>query len=137
MLRSFAGLALLAAVICLTVRSDGMSQRLGPSDIVLLYVGADDCAPCRAWQGGDGAAFRKSRYFGALTYREVRSSHLATLTDDDNWPDDIRSYRDRLRPGDGVPLWFVISGHEIVQQRSGTSQWRAAVLPTIRFLLAR
>ncbi len=105
------------------------------SDILLLYVGAEDCAPCRAWQRAEGASFRASSEFVQLTYREVKSPTLLDVLKDEYWPDDLRSYRDRLGPGAGVPLWFVISNHEIVEQYFGASQWHAAVLPRIMSLL--
>lgn len=133
-----ARLATFALILVATVlgfRSDTISRRPTASSILVLYVGAEDCAPCRAWQAGDGAAFRDSADFARLTYREVKSPHLATVLNDENWPDDLRSYRSRLGRGDGVPLWLVATGQEVVQQQSGTSQWRATVLPTIAWLL--
>src|SRR3974390_1215925 len=41
--------------------------------VVLIYVGAEDCAPCRAWRRGPGAEFRASAEFLRLTYREVEA----------------------------------------------------------------
>ena len=102
---------------------------------MLVYVGAEDCAPCRAWQNGDGAVFRASGDFGRITYREVKSPHLDDILSDENWPDDIRRYRNHLRRSDGVPLWLVVSDHEIVTQRFGATEWRTKVLPTIQSLL--
>ncbi len=115
-------------------RSDSSSQRL-PASVLLLYVGAEDCAPCRAWQAEDGAAFRNSKDFARLTYREVKSPHLLTVMSDDNWPDDVRAYRDQVHRDDGVPLWLVVADQVVVQKQSGFSQWRGSVLPTIRWLL--
>lgn len=102
---------------------------------MLVYVGADDCAPCRAWQRDDGAMFRLSPEFARLTYREVKSPILFDILKDKYWPDDLRGYRDRLGRGAGVPMWLVISDREIVEQRFGATQWQAAVLPKIRALL--
>lgn len=104
-------------------------------DVMLLYVGAEDCAPCRAWQGGEGAAFFASADFPRISYREVKAPHLIDVLNDENWPDEIRSYRGRLRRSDGVPLWLVVSDHEIVEQRFGAAEWRAGILPRIKSLL--
>ena len=111
-------------------------QRARDADVMLLYVGAEDCAPCRAWQNGEGAAFLASADFRRITYREVKSPHLDDLLKDENWPDEIRHYRDGLRRSDGVPLWLVMADHKIVEQRFGAAEWRASVLPRIRSLLA-
>lgn len=107
----------------------------GRPDVTLLYVGADDCAPCRAWQEGEGAAFRASPEFPNLTYREVKSPTLFDVLKDENWPEDLRGYRDRIDRGAGVPMWLVITGNEIVGRGFGGTQWRNTILPKIRSLL--
>jgi hypothetical protein len=107
----------------------------GSTDVLLLYIGADDCAPCRAWQGGDGATFRRSPEYARITYREVKSPTLFGVLRDENWPEDLRSYRDRLGRRAGAPMWLVIANNEIVSRGYGTSQWRDVVLPRIRSLV--
>lgn len=109
------------------------SQR--PAEVTLLYVGADDCAPCRAWQNGEGAAFFASGDFPRISYREIKSPHLHDILRDKNWPEDIRFYRAALKHSDGVPLWLIVVDHKIVEQRFGTAEWHASVLPTLKSLL--
>jgi hypothetical protein len=104
-------------------------------DITLLYVGAEDCAPCRKWQREDGALFQAAAEFRRITYREVKSPALFDLLKDEHWPVDLRLFRERLSPGMGVPLWLIVADGEIVEQQSGASRWQAAVLPRIRSLL--
>lgn len=104
-------------------------------EIMLLYVGAEDCAPCRAWQKGDGASFLASAEFPRIRYREVKSAHLADVLNDDNWPDELRVYRSQLKRSDGVPLWLVVSDQEIVERKFGAAAWREIILPKIRSLL--
>lgn len=106
-----------------------------PEHVTLLYVGAEDCAPCRHWQDGDGAAFRIAPEFARVTYREVKSPTLFDLLQDTNWPEDLRVYRDRIDRGTGVPLWLVIADDRVVMRSSGASRWRAAVLPELKSLL--
>ncbi len=124
-----------AAVIAVLQGSSPASSPSNKTDVMLLYVGAEDCGPCRTWQRTEGASFRASSEFLQLTYREVESPTLLDVLKDEYWPDDLRAYRDRLGRGAGVPLWFVISNHEIVEQYFGASQWSAAVLPRIISLL--
>ena len=104
-------------------------------DILLIYVGAEDCAPCRKWQREDAAGFRASAEFTRILYREVKSPTLFAVLHDEYWPEDLRGYRDRLEPGAGVPLWLVVSNNRIVEQRFGASQWQASILPKIKSLL--
>ncbi|KAB2917407.1 MAG: hypothetical protein F9K29_10115 [Hyphomicrobiaceae bacterium] len=104
-------------------------------DLMLLYVGAEDCAPCRSWQGTEAMTFRASPEFARIVYREVKAPTLRDVLKDEYWPDDLRTYRDRLGRGAGVPLWLVIADERIVQQSFGESQWRNSVLPKIRSLI--
>jgi hypothetical protein len=129
------GIIVVLATIAVTVWAGRTGKPAREKDVMLLYVGAEDCAPCRAWQNSEGAAFLASADFPRVTYREVKSPHLQDILKDENWPNDIRSYRDGLRRSDGVPLWLVVADHKIVEQRFGAAEWRASVLPTIKSLL--
>ena len=132
--------ALAAALGGVIIVSLGQWDRPRPArstrhDLMLVYVGAEDCAPCRTWQGTAAASFRSSPEFARVSYREVKSPRLLDVLNDEYWPDDLRQYRGRLSRGAGVPLWLVISDHEIVESGFGTSQWSSAVLPKLRSLL--
>jgi len=135
----FAGGLLVVAIVILeifrlTTPPANYSQQ-HPGNIVLVYVGAEDCGPCKLWQRDQGAAFRKSVEFRHLTYREVRSPSLFDLLNDKNWPADLRVYRRNIDKGAGAPLWLVIADNRLVMKNYGLSQWDKAVLPKIRSLL--
>jgi hypothetical protein len=135
-LRVGAAAALVGAVVLGIVHCD--PQRPVPkarTSVTLVYVGAEDCAPCREWQGGEGKRLLEASRFPQLTYREVKSPTLREVLKDEHWPEDLRGYRDRLGAGAGVPLWLVISGDELVERAFGASQWHARVLPRLRRLL--
>src|SRR5262245_17825485 len=104
-------------------------------DVTLLYIGSEDCAPCRAWQRDEGASFRSSAEFARITYREVKSPSLLDVLHDEYWPDDLRRYRDRLGRRAGVPLLLIIADQEVVNQAFGASQWHSAVVPKLKALL--
>jgi hypothetical protein len=103
--------------------------------VTLVYVGADNCAPCEIWQHNQGTAFRNSKKFRRLIYREVKSSSLFDVLKDENWPEDLRIYRHAIRQEAGVPLWLVITDGQLVMQSFGLAQWREAVLPKLKSLL--
>lgn len=129
------GAAIAVAAIAIGLWSVHAARRAHPSDIMLLYVGAEDCAPCRAWQRGDGASFLASADASRIRYREVKSLRLADVLNDDNWPADIEAYRAHLKRSDGVPLWMVISDNEIVERQFGAAAWRESILPRLKRLL--
>ena len=129
------GAVVTIAAIAITVWRQYPGRPAPASNIMVLYVGAEDCAPCRAWKSGEGTAFFASPDFARITYREVKSPHLQDILNDENWPDEIRVYRKSLQRSDGVPLWLVVSDHEIVEKQHGTAQWRANILPKIKSFL--
>jgi hypothetical protein len=129
------GTIVAVAAIAIVVWRPHPGRSAAASNIMVLYVGAEDCAPCRAWKSGDGAVFFASQEFARITYREVKSSHLQDVLNDENWPGEIRTYRDGLQRSDGVPLWLVVSNYEIVEKQFGAAQWRATILPTIKSFL--
>ena len=129
---------LIGAMVALaTLMAAGGKRYFAPHrpDIMLLYVGAEDCAPCRAWHNGDRQAFLTSAEHARIAYHEVRSPHLADVLNDEYWPSDIRDYRSQIRRSDGVPLWLVIADRVVVDQQFGATAWQERILPKVRLYL--
>lgn len=134
-----AGVALAVAGSFAFVAGLGVSQLANllakkPEQLMLVYVGADDCAPCRIWQR-DHAPTLRSPSFARLIYREVKSPRLLDVMKDDYWPDDLRPLQTQLGPGAGVPLWLVIADGAIVGRGRGASEWSRTVLPILKSLI--
>ncbi len=106
-----------------------------PQHITLVYIGADDCAPCQQWQRMAEPQFRASPEFARVSYRVVKSPTLFGVLEDEHWPEDLKPYRRELGENAGVPLWLVIADGKLVLQQSGVSQWRDAVVPSLDSLL--
>lgn len=133
------GVALVVAASLAFVAGTGVSPLADlpakkPERVVLVYVGADDCAPCRTWQR-DHAPTLRSPAFTRLIYREVKSPRLLDVMKDDYWPDDLRPLQTQLGPGAGVPLWLVIADGAIVGRGRGASEWSRTVLPILQSLV--
>jgi hypothetical protein len=124
-----------ASIAGFAFRDDSAPPPAATRHVMLLYVGADDCPPCRAWQAQARATFRASPEFAAVSYREVKSPTVLDVLKDEYWPDELRIYRDRLDRGAGVPLWFIVSDNGTVERSGGISQWESTVLPKLRSLL--
>jgi len=123
----------LAAMLAGTVLRSDTPRR--DRDIMVLYVGAEDCAPCRVWQRSLGADFRASPEFARLSYREVKARTLFELLNDEVWPAELRIYRARIDRTMAVPMWLVLADGKVVTQSFGASQWEGTVLPTLRVLI--
>jgi hypothetical protein len=131
----FLALVIVAGGVMLASPGPRQTHQITTSQIMLLYVGAEDCAPCRAWELGEKVAFEASAEFPRIIYREVKSSTLLDILKDENWADDLRGYRDQLGRDAGVPLWMVIVDSRVVQRGMGPAQWRSDTLPTVKALL--
>ncbi|HET9716255.1 MAG TPA: hypothetical protein VFP60_08730 [Pseudolabrys sp.] len=131
--RATAGLVLVAALAALALANWDQTRTI--DKLTLVYVGAENCAPCDVWQRQYEPRLRNSAEFHRLTYREVKSPSLFEVLNDRNWPEDLRLYRQAIGRGAGVPLWLVIADDQLIMQRSGLSQWNESVLPKVRSLL--
>ena len=125
-------LALAAIAAASSLRSDTPRTE---REVMLVYVGAQNCGPCLTWQRESEAAFLRSGECPGLTYREVKASTLFEILSDETWPADLRVHRARLDRTMGVPLWLVVVDGHVASQSFGLSAWTATVLPTLRSLL--
>jgi len=106
----------------------------GSSAVTVVYVGADDCAPCRNWRREHWPKFQASSIFARLTYREVTSPRLFDLLKDDYWPYDLRAHRAALDKTSGVPLWLIVASDGTALTARGLSEWERVAIPAIRSL---
>lgn len=125
---------LVAAVLAAGARYDPKHENT-PANVTLIYVGADDCAPCRIWRRDRWPQFSASSDFKRLAYREVTSTKLFELLDDDHWPQDLRRYREYLDKSAGVPLWFIVADDKLALTARGLREWGELAVPKIRSLV--
>ncbi len=127
-------LAIAAAAGTAARHWDGQAKKPA-AQVTLVYVGAEDCAPCRQWQNGARGDFRASADYSRLTYREVKSPTLFDVLNESHWPEDLRFLRSAISEKAGVPLWLIVADNQIVAQGFGLTQWNRFVLPRIKSLL--
>lgn len=127
--RLLAGLAMLFG--CGILFAD-VPYRPAAGPLTVVYVGAEDCGPCRTWRRDERPSFVESRQFTALHYREVIAPHLRDLLAERQWPADLADLRDRVRQRPGAPQWFVLREGRVVAWEAGLSAWQRAIWPAIR-----
>jgi hypothetical protein len=127
-----AGLA--ATVISSSVPIDP-SRVKESANVTVIYVGADDCAPCRSWRREHWPKFQASAEFARLIYREVTSPQLFDLMKDDYWPEDLRDHRYGLDRTAGVPLSLIVADDGVALRARGLRQWEDVALPAIKTLV--
>lgn len=113
-------------------RGSGQTAASQTQNVVLIYVGADDCAPCKAWQRDRRNDLAK---FPEIEFREVKSPKLFEILSDAYWPGDLRAYRRQIAKGAGVPLWLVVRNGEVVRQAWGISKWDEAIVPQLHAMV--
>lgn len=104
---------------------------------VVVYVGADDCAPCRRFHEEQWPAVRNSARLTGINFREVRSPTFRDVLDDKYWTADLRPYRNALPHDAGVPLWVVVRNGSVVKTAWGVKQWDDQVMPLLREISAQ
>jgi hypothetical protein len=137
LVRAFAlviAIPIAAAVISAIARWDDKRQE-SAARVTVIYVGADDCAPCRIWRRDRLPAFAGMSTFKRLTYREVSSPKLRDLLEDEHWPDDLRRYRDSLDKAAGVPMWFIVTDDKLELTARGLREWGELAMPKIMSML--
>lgn len=103
-----------------------------PSGVTLLYVGAEDCGPCRVWRREHKPGFLAGLNRARVTYREVIAARTAAAFDEASWPEDLHDERRLAMKVGGVPQWLVLREGRPVLAAGGLSQWQSRVLPLIR-----
>lgn len=130
--RILAGLIILFG--CASLLADTRRQATEPhGTLTVVYVGADDCGPCRAWRRDERPAFLGSGVFPAIEYREVVAARLYDLLAEAEWPADLAFLREQVRSRPGAPQWFVMRDGRMIAWESGLSAWQRVVWPTIRW----
>jgi len=99
-----------------------------------LLKGAADCAPCRTWYREQWPKFRASTQFEYVEYRAVESPSVLDVLKDEQWPGDLRPYRNEVEAGAGIPMWLLISENAVILKAYG--QCNEVVLPAIERLIA-
>ena len=106
------------------------SGKCGP--LTVVYVGAEDCGPCRAWRRDQRPAFLDSGEFARLRYHEVIVPRLQNLLAGENWPLELVVVRDYTRTRPGAPQWFLLRDNRILASGAGLSAWSREIWPAIR-----
>jgi hypothetical protein len=100
--------------------------------LTVIYIGADDCGPCRIWRRDKRRDCLGSGVFQNIKYREVIVSRLYDLLVEAQWPAALMFLREQVRARPGGPQWFIIQDGHIITWEAGLSAWRRVVWPMIQ-----
>ncbi|MFV0281938.1 MAG: TlpA family protein disulfide reductase [Rhodoblastus sp.] len=113
-------------------QGSGFTTQKKRGKLTVVYVGAEDCAPCLRWRNERRPDFKKSVAFERIDYREIIATRLADALDDKFWPDAMRPLRTLIEhDGGGVPYWILMRDGRIVTAAGGEKAWDRKVWPRI------
>lgn len=117
------------------VMSDEASYAVtGSSEILVLYIGAIDCPPCRRFKAADYPRWARSEEIKHIQYRELEFPYFENTSEDWYWPENLRWVRNTAYADSGTPRWIVaVDGHIV----SNTRSWKGKTYPLIQRLVAR
>lgn len=130
----FVWTACLAFAPLLDWRSPDSGFVRGPkrAPLTVVYVGADDCAPCVRWRRERRPDLERSTVFQRIEYREIIAAKLSSALDDSYWPEPLRDLRPIvLKGGGGVPYWILMRGNRVIASAGGESAWDRQIWPLI------
>lgn len=100
--------------------------------LTLVYIGADDCAPCLRWRRERRSELERSVVFQRIEYKEIIAPKLASALDDRFWPEPLRKLRPVvLKEGGGVPYWILMRGDRVISSAGGETAWDRKIWPFI------
>jgi hypothetical protein len=104
--------------------------------IQLIYVGADNCGPCKNWELFSEPAWRKSPEAKQVELRKVKVPFFINTASDSAWPEDLRWVRDRTNARSGTPRFIVVVDDRVVGTAFGTNGWSQRTVPLLARLVA-
>lgn len=64
--------------------------------IHMIYLGGDDCPPCRAWRATELPKLQKSEAFKAITFSYVQKTIKSPVPMSFFLPDEVKPYKEKL-----------------------------------------
>lgn len=130
----------------LVIRESAAEQLLADKYVVvkdtkftLVYVGADNCGPCTAWERDIGPG-TKSNFLASATargvvFREVHARTYMNTAEPSRWPEDLIWLVKATNIASGTPRYIILVDRKIVLNTQGRFATRAE--PLLRDLVAR
>ncbi len=105
------------------------------NSVMIVYIAADDCAPCRVFAAEDWPKFEASREFRLVRFHKTSAPKTTQAYQLKYWPAEARPYAAAVKVPI-VPSFVLVNNGAVVLVGSGIVGWRNQVLPQIRQLTA-
>ena len=103
----------------------------GPAGAMIIYVYAEDCAPCQIFQAHDWPQFRASPLARRIHFVKTSAPKTTQAYQVKYWPSEARPYHNAVKMPI-VPSFILVNNGHVVLVGNGIVGWRNQVLPQIQ-----
>ena len=134
--RSMFGLLLgTVATAAFTVHSAPAEAKLAPGgDMMVIYVCADDCGPCRVFEAEDMPRWMASPLARSVRFVRAHAPKTSLAFQAKYWPSEARPYMSAFR-APIVPSFMFVAGGNVVAMGAGLNGWRQQTLPQVQSMV--
>ena len=93
------------------------------ADLQVIYVGGQDCPPCRRWRATYAARWLVSPEFRKVAWVEIEPPHLKEAYQERHWPEALRPVLAQVPRKSGTPRFLIVKDGAIVSNEFGVSKW--------------
>ena len=130
--RSMFGLLLgTVATAALTAPAPAEAKRTTSNELMVIYVCADDCGPCRVFEAEDMPRWMASPLARSVRFVRARAPKSSQAFQSKYWPSEARPYMSAFR-APIVPSFMFVAGGNVVAMGAGLSGWRQQTLPQVQ-----
>ena len=102
---------------------------------MVVYVYADDCAPCQIFQAQDWPQFKASPVSRAVHFVRTTAPKTTQAYQVRYWPSEARPFHSAVKVPI-VPSFILVKNRSVVLVGNGIVGWRNQVLPQVHQLAA-
>lgn len=105
------------------------------SAVMIVYVYADDCAPCQIFQAQDWPSFNKLPVSRAVRFVKTTAPKTTQAYQVRYWPSEARPFHSAVKVPI-VPSFILVKHNRVMLVGNGIVGWRNQVLPQVHQLAA-
>jgi hypothetical protein len=126
MLRSFFAFLLMFSLQLVS------SMPSSAANMSIIYVSARNCGYCRGYEASMEDKIKAEAKKNLVEYRTVSVASFANISNEEEYPADLKWIPKTIRMENLTPTFLLISGHTVLKLAMGTDQLSAYIIPMIQ-----
>lgn len=130
--RSMLGLLLgTTAAAALSAPAPANAKATPHTEMMVIYVGAADCAPCKVFEAEDLPRWMASPLARSVRFVRTQAPRTTQAFQARYWPREARPYLSAFR-APIVPSFMFVAGGNVIATGAGLNGWRQQTLPQVQ-----